>query len=107
CPGSTSRRPPGRSTARVARAATRRRVRVRETLPGMAGEKRVEPRLLFEEHEVERDADAGGIEPRPAPPAATPFRAYPDVARDRPVRTEFTYGIPGELAAGVAPGVRV
>jgi primosomal protein N' (replication factor Y) len=32
---------------------------------------------------------------------------FADVALNRPVRTEFTYAVPAELAAAVAPGVRV
>jgi primosomal protein N' (replication factor Y) len=39
-------------------------------------------------------------------PAETP-RLYVDVALNRPVRCEFTYAVPDDLAASVAPGVRV
>lgn len=34
-------------------------------------------------------------------------KAFADVALDRPVRTEFTYGVPRELLASTVPGVRV
>jgi primosomal protein N' (replication factor Y) (superfamily II helicase) len=40
-----------------------------------------------------------------APPPSS--RTFADVALNRPVRREFTYGIPDELAAQVVPGVRV
>ncbi len=45
-----------------------------------------------------------GQEQAPEAPAA---RSFADVALNRPVRTEFTYAVPDDLAAAVAPGVRV
>ncbi len=49
------------------------------------------------------DLDEVEVAADPAPVA----RVYADVALNRPVRTEFTYAIPAELEASVAPGVRV
>jgi len=40
-------------------------------------------------------------------PAAAAFRVFADVALNRPVRNEFTYGVPLDFEASVAPGVRV
>ena len=55
---------------------------------------------LFPEPPVEVEpAEAGGRTSGPA--------LFVDVALNRPVRTEFTYGVSDELAAQVRPGVRV
>jgi len=44
----------------------------------------------------------------PAPPKETVVRGlFAEVALNRPVHTEFTYGVPEELEADVVPGVRV
>jgi primosomal protein N' (replication factor Y) len=53
-------------------------------------------------------ADALGAEPPPAPSSAAPrCTLFADVAVNRPVRCEFTYGVPENLRALARPGVRV
>ncbi len=46
-------------------------------------------------------------EPEAASPAAPEWSCYADVAVNRPVRCEFTYGVPDELVTRVARGMRV
>jgi len=82
----------------------------------MGGEKRKSAQLSFDGLGAELEApaepaatderDALLERKRTAEPAAS-FRTYADVALNRPVRNEFTYGVPDEFIAAVAPGVRV
>ncbi|MFT5050330.1 MAG: primosomal protein N' (replication factor Y) [Chlamydiales bacterium] len=46
-------------------------------------------------------------EPEPTPAAPPKFEHFASVAVQRPVRTEFTYGVPSELAVGLSAGMRV
>ncbi len=46
-------------------------------------------------------------EPQPEPPPAPRWQRYAQVAIDRPLHCEFTYGVPPELESRVSAGVRV
>ncbi len=51
-------------------------------------------------------ASAGRAAARPPAPKVE-YAAYAEVALNRPVRREFTYGVEAALAAAIVPGVRV
>jgi len=77
----------------------------------MTGEGELTARFSFAEPEEGSAAKSARRRGRESPvdstPAAAAFRLFADVALNRPVRNEFTYGVPAEFEAAVAPGVRV
>ncbi len=80
----------------------------------MTGEGELTARFSFAEPEegaatksTKAPRRRGSEAPADSAPAVAAFRMFADVALNRPVRNEFTYGIPPEFEASVAPGVRV